>query len=199
MKKMGKVFYYSLIVVCFTSVLNGTVYLISDAVFGQKNHPHLGYGAVMILQGLISLLPAYYGQLALKSTQILPGQKNLRLHRMFLSILIFYVIVNQFYAIKLNYFLLQFYSFTAAPLTIFLCMLYVYRMKKLINSRKDLLTSHIMFSVVAGIDLHVGFLVGGFSTKFLMRLPSNIEYGVTIIGIILLGVVYIETLRRRLK
>lgn len=198
-KKIGEVFYYSLIVVCLTSILNGVVYLVADAFFYQNIKPHLGYSVVMILQGLLSVLPAYYGQLALQSLQVLPSQKTLRLHMMYLSFLIFYVLINQFFSIRLNYFLLQFYSFTAAPLTIFLCMLSVYRMKKQKNSKKELLTSHIILSIVAGIALHVGFFVGGFSTKFLLRSPTNTEYAGVIFGMVLLGVAYAETLRRRIK
>ena len=198
-KKIGQVFYYSLIVVCFTSILNGTIYLVADAFFYQNIKPHLGYGVVMILQGLLSVLPAYYGQLALKSIETLPSQKTLRLHIMYLLFLVLYVVINQFFAIKFNYFLLQFYSFSAAPLTIFLCLFFVYRLKKQKNSKKELLTSHIILSIVAGIAIHVGFFVGGFSTKFLLRSPTNTEYAGVIFGMVVVGVVYTETLRRRLK
>ena len=75
----------------------------------------------------------------------------------------------------------------------------MYRMKNLKNSKKELLTNHILFSVVAGIDLHVGFFVGGFSTRFLLRSPTNVEYAATIFAITVLGISYIEFLRRRLK
>lgn len=198
-RKIGQVFYYSLIVVCFTSILNGTVYLVADAFFNQNIKPHLGYSVVMILQGLLSVLPAYYGQMALQSLEERPSQKKLRLHKMYLWFLFLYVLINQLYALKFDYFLLKFYSFTAAPLTIFLCLFFVYRLQKNGSSKKDLLTSHIVLSVVAGIAIHVGFFVGGFSTKFLMRSPTNVEYAGVIFAMIVVGVFYIEALRRRLK
>ena len=107
-QKIGLVFYYSLNVVCCTSILNGIVYLVADTVFQQKSHPHFGYGAVMILQGLISILPAYYGQFALKSIQTLPDPKTLWLHLRWLSILVVYVVSNQIYSIN-NFLVHAFY------------------------------------------------------------------------------------------
>ena len=194
-QKIGQIFYYSLIIVCSTSILNGTVYLIADVFFEQNIKPHLGYSVVMILQGLLSMIPAYYGQLALRSINIEPSQKTIQLHLKFMLFLCFFVLVNQIYSVFLNYYLLIFYSFTAAPLAIFLCYMLLRKVKCQISSRKELLTSHIILSIFSGIALHVGFFVGGFSTKFLKRFPSNTEYAGIILGMSLACVVYVEVLR----